>query len=101
MTTAFKLFDLQRPPIPEQTCPIVDRVSAMADASMGDLERIAEELRNHEDEEHAAEVDEIIENLRKYRLLLEDLRTANEQLRVSGVYWRNAARDLARKKEPA
>ena len=38
----------ERPPLPYETCPVIDRVSARWDAVSGDLERIREESLTHD-----------------------------------------------------
>lgn len=90
-----------KPPIPPETCPIVDQVSERWSAIDGDLERIREEMslcdkratktdllgRITEWEEELLDASASIAGL---RLKLEELRIANDQLRKSSWYWRRA-----------
>lgn len=96
---SFAKFDNQRPPIPPETCPLIDRISVNWDAICGDIERIAGELGN--DAEHVEELEQAAAGLQRLRHELEIVRKANEELRLSGIYWRSAAQTILNEKKSA
>ena len=75
---------------PPNTCPSIDRLSVTFDALAGDLETFQNDLLEYRDPT-PAEVREIvgqtIESLQQARVLLEELRKTNEQLRDCGRHW--------------
>lgn len=85
------------PIVPAETCPMIDPLSVLLSAIGCDLETFADGLDSSRRKTVA--VDEVKElildqrgNLASARRQLEDIRTANEQLRDSGRYWRGVAK---------
>ena len=63
------------PKVPDQTCPFIDRI-------ITDLERLSEKKIPITEAKY-----------RKLEARLERLRTQNEQLRESGIYWYEKCKD--------
>lgn len=53
------------PPVPDNTCPVIDKIQ-----------------------------DGVEELITGHRATLEDVRKANEQLRESGIYWHDVAKEM-------
>jgi hypothetical protein len=95
---------LAAPTVPPETCPTVDRLSTRLDAIDGDLELFREGLL--EGKRKTCERDDVVDmlleaesNLAGARLIAEELRNANDQLRESGRYWRGVAKGRAEELE--
>jgi len=103
----FAAFRAAAPRVPPETCPDVDKLQMSLSAIDGDLGRIREEMglcgqraskadllgRIGEWEEELLDAEA---GLAGAGLRLEELRKANEQLRESSLYWRQAAERLGR-----
>jgi hypothetical protein len=98
-SSVWERLEAQRPPLPFETCPLVDQLSTLADAISADVGTVREGLIRSRSSIAREAGDELLDteaNLASLRLQLEDLRTANGQLRASVQYWRRAARELAK-----
>lgn len=87
------------PRVPEETCPMIDRISTLLSAIDADLGVQADSLRTVKNKNDAREMaTEILDhqaNIASARLQLEELRAENEALRNSGRYWYGVAKNLA------
>ena len=84
----YKKLKKKAPKVPDITCPAIDDV----------INRL--EILANTDKQMTTRTFKVLSNK------LEKLRTANEQLRDSGIYWNNAAKELidqyiAKKKKPS
>lgn len=96
----------EAPPVPPETCPMVDSLSTLMDAIAGDIATFREGMSYGSRKTIAKdEVMEILlqteQGIASARLKFEDLRNANEQLRTSGRFWRIRFRALAKQREAA
>lgn len=89
------------PPVPPETCPAIDFALLLTDSIQGDLGTMREGMQFTR--RKTVPKDELIDDLLDreaglsgLKLRLEELRTANDQLRRSGAYWHRAARELAK-----
>lgn len=97
--TSFADLDAGRPPLPPETCPMIDRLWVLAHAIAGDLEVVREGLARSRSSIARTAGDELLDseaNLASLRLQLDDLRAMNEQLRSSVRYWRDGAKALSK-----
>ena len=92
-------FEKNAPIVPEETCPAIDVARQMVGGWADSLVLLAEEIqRNSRSKDAPRWCEELLELDRlaaSVALRLEELRTANDQLRRSGAYWHKAARELA------
>lgn len=94
----FQEYDERRPDIPGPTCPDINELQRElrrlnTELSLADEDEIKEVAKNV-----ASELDDLADGVRPWRSeqpILEQLRSANEQLREAVKYWRDAAEDIS------
>jgi hypothetical protein len=84
--------------VPNETCPMIDRISVLADAISSDIGMIRESLDHSKSSTARTAGFELIDteaNLATLRLQLEELRHENARLRTLSLYWYQQTKTLA------
>lgn len=96
------LMRAHRPLIPAESCPMIDRAAKRAAAAMSRGIALQDKLAGVRGARAMGAHDlaaQLIEELCILEGFLEEIRTANDQLRRSSYYWRRAADEIEKGKE--